>query len=445
MADRYSRRPPAEGAVDIAELRPSVARLIQVVATVGAHVLVSVVRSRGRRPRAAAVQGAGEAFRRLGPTFVKLGQMISANPIIFPPAVIEAFSQCQDQVPAEEFSIARRTVVEDLDRPVHDVFKWIDPEPIASASIAQVHRANLADGTPVVVKIQRPGLARLLARDLAILELAARTLVRVRPRYGVANPVGVVRDFRSTLSEELSFKVEAGWMEHLQKVFADWPVAIAAVHHEATTDRLLTMDLMEGIKINDLPALDAAGHDRKAVAELLISSLLSSALQGGTFHGDGHPGNLVVLPDGRLGIYDFGIVGQLTDGDRREVSRFFRGLILSRFDVMAQALTQLADLSNADLDGATKDMMAMQSQLFGADGTFKLTEIDHAGLLGTFLEIANKHGMIIPTDLVLLFKQLLYLNGLANLLDPDLDVFEGERFFPFFATDDGWCDDAEVP
>lgn len=440
MADRNSRRPPTAGAIDIPVVRPQVRRVLRVLWVTGWHVATSLLRRRGRRPRQAAVDGAGEAFTALGPTFVKLGQMISANPVIFPPAVVEAFSHCQDRVPGEPFRIVEQTIAAELGRPTGEVFARIDPEPIASASIAQVHRAWLLDGSEVVVKVQRPGLAALLAADMAVLDFAARTFVRLRPRYAVANPAGVVRDFRVTLSEELSFRVEAAWMDQLRVIFDGWRVAIAPVLHDLTTDRLLTMGLMEGVKINDLAGLDAAGHDRVRVAELLISSLLYSALQVGVFHGDGHPGNLVVLDDGRLGLYDFGIVGQLHDDDRRQVSRFFRGLILSRFDVMANALTQLADLSHANLEGATADLTAMQSQLFGADGQFKLAEMEHAKLLTSFLEIANRHNLIIPTDLVLLFKQLLYLNGLANLLDPDLDVFEGNRFFPHFATDDGWAE-----
>lgn len=440
MAERDRRRPAVDGAIEIPVVRPRIGRILHVAAVTSRHVLASVLRRRGRTVRGAAIDGAGEAFTALGPTFVKLGQMISANPVIFPPAVIEAFSHCQDRVPGEPFSTVEQTVRAELGRPVDEVFERIEPEPIASASIAQVHRAWLLDGSPVVVKVQRPGLASLLAVDLAVLDLAARTLVRLRPRYGVANPAGVVRDFRVTLGEELSFRVEAAWMDRLREVFDGWPIAIPPVVHSLTTDRLLTMGVMEGTKVNELAALDAAGHDRAVVAELLISSLLYSALQVGIFHGDGHPGNLVVLDDGRLGIYDFGIVGQLDDGDRREVSRFFRGLILSRFDVMAGALTQLADLSHADLEGATADLAAMQSQLFTSDGQFKLADMDHAGLLTSFLEIANRHSLIIPTDLVLLFRQLLYLNGLANLLDPELDVFEGSRFFPFFATDDGWAE-----
>lgn len=438
VADRTSRRPAAPGSITIPHGRPSAGRVLQIGAVTGSDVAKSLVRRRQSGMRDAAVAGAGRAFSSLGPTFVKLGQMISANPMIFPESVTAAFRRCQDRVPPEPFSTVKEVIESEFDRPIAAMFATIEQTPVAAASIAQVHRAQLTDGTEVVVKVQRPGLRSRMSVDLAILSLAARSLVRVRPRYGVTNPEGVIEDFRVTLSEELSFVVEAERMDLMREVLADWPIAIARPIHDLTRQRVLTMERMEGVRPDDLAALEAKGHDRQRLADLLISSLLYSALQRGIFHGDGHPGNLVVLDDGRLGLYDFGIVGQLVDDDRRAVSRFFRGLILSRFDVMTEALTQLADLSHADLAGATNDIAQLQGGLFTAEGQIRLAEIDHGQMLSSFLDIANRHGMIIPTDLVLLFKQLLYLNGLANVLDPDLDVFDGERFFPHFALDDGW-------
>lgn len=437
MATATGRRPLEEGAVDIPSLRVNPLRAARFGGCVLRHVGRDLALDRGRAPRAAAARGIGQAFTDLGPTFIKLGQMISANPAIFPPFMIEAFEHNQDRCRPLPFATVRDTVEAELGLPLDGAFSRFEPVPLASGSIAQVHYAELPNGERVAVKVRRPGLVELLGQDLALMQGAARMAVRLRPQYNVANPLGAVADFKITLGEELAFRLEAQRMKTLAAVFAGWPIAIPEVIDDHTTDRVLTMTFLGGTKINDLATIDAKGHDRKALADLLISSLLHSSLQRGIFHGDGHPGNLVVLDDGRLGVYDFGIVGQLADEDRIQVSRFFRGLILQDFNVMAEALMTLADLSEADLEGATADMEVMTSALLGPDGTFRLTDIDHAGILTAFLGIANTHHLIIPTDLILLFKQLLYLNGLANVLDPDLDVFEGDRFFQHFARDDG--------
>lgn len=439
MADRYVRRAPKPGSVNIPEVRPSVGRTFRLAALIGANVARSVaVSSHQRGMKAAAVNGAGRAFTSAGPTLVKLGQMVSANPMVFPPAVTAAFQRCQDRVPPESFDTVRRVIEHEFDRPFTSLFASMDAIPIAAASIAQVHRARLTDGTPVAVKVQRPHLRRLIANDLSLLSFAARSFVRARPRYAVANPLGVIEDFRATLSEELSFVVEAASMERLRSVLEGWPIAIPTVYRDLTSRRVLTMELLEGTRIDDVDQLVARGHDPKQLADLLISSLLHSALHRGVFHGDGHPGNLAVLDDGRLALYDFGIVGELADEDRRSVSRFFRGLIIGDFMLMTEALTTLADLSVADLEGAAADIGRLQEGLLTDEGQIRLAGIDHGQLLASFLDIANRHGMVIPTELVLLFRQLLYLNGLANVLDPTLDVFDGDRFFPHFAPDDGW-------
>lgn len=438
MADRSSRRPLEAGAEPIPAVPVRLLRALRVGMVIARCVLTSVLGGyRGGGVRPAAARGLGMAFMELGPTFIKIGQLISANPAIFPAFMIESFAHCQDQCSPEPFEGVRRTVEGELGAPIEHLFDEFESAAMASASIAEVHSARLVDGSNVVVKVQRPNLAPLLGADLALMEAVARLVVRLLPRYKVTNPVGAVKDFRTTLGEELAFRLEARRMKELSRVFGGWPIVIPRVYDDLTRDKVLTMERVYGVKINDLDELDRRGHDRRALAELLISSLLYSALQKGVFHGDGHPGNLVVLDDGRLGIFDFGIVGRIADEDRVQVSRFFRGLILMRFDVMASALMTLADLSEADLPAAIADMEAMSSSLFTSEGSIKLAEIDHIGLLNNFLVIANKHGLIIPTDLILLFKQLMYLNGLANLLWPGLDVFEGDRFFNYFAPDDG--------
>lgn len=437
MADRTARRPAEPGAVTIPRRRVSFRRTARVVWTIGRHAAPAYVRGRRSDRRARTVDAVGQAFVDLGPTFIKLGQMISANPAMFPPAVIEAFAGCQDRCHPQPLEVVRQIVEHDLGRPFDRCFATFEPDPIASGSIAQVHRATTPDGMPVAVKVQRLGLVDLLGRDLALMRFAARAVVRLRPAYGVTNPLGVVEDFRVTLGEELGFRVEAARMDELREVYEGWPIVVPTVVADLTTDRVLTMELVEGIKLNARDELTAAGLDPSRLAEILISSFLYAALQKGVFHGDGHPGNLAALSGDRICLYDFGITGRLADVDRIQVSRFLRAMNLQRFDVLAESLLTLGDLSAENLAAAMVDMEQATIEVFSTDG-MALVDLDHAQLLSTFLVLANRHGMALPTDLVLLFKQLLYLNGLACQLEPSLDLFDGERYFEFFAPDDGF-------
>lgn len=438
MAGRDSRRPVEAGAVILPRVRPSARRTARVVWIIARRTVPAYVRaSRGER-RKRAIDALGHAFVELGPTFIKIGQLISANPVMFPAAVVEAFARCQDRCDPQPRRVVEQILAEDLGAPVGVRFRSFEPQPIASGSIAQVHRAVTLDGDQVAVKVQRLGLARILALDLAMFSFAARVLVRLRPAYAVTNPAGAIEDFRHSLSEELAFLLEARRMDELREVYADWPIVVPRTYAALTTDRVLTMELVEGVKPDDPDKLVAAGLDPAKVADLLVSSFIYAALTTGLFHGDGHPGNLAVLDDNRICLYDYGIMGRLADDDRIQLSRFLRSLGLQQFDVTAEALLTIADLSEANLVEAMADVAVLfGSDVINQDGAFRLADIDHAKMLAEFLAVANRHNMILPVDLVLFFKQLLYLNGLANTLAPDLSVFDGGRFFEYFAPDDG--------
>lgn len=371
------------------------------------------------------------AFQGLGPTFVKLGQLVSSSPGTFPQVLVEEFAHCQDSVPPEPWEVVSRVLEEDLgDLRAH--FSWIDWNPIAAGSIAQVYPAELADGTRVVLKVQRSNLVDVLREDLHMLLRGARVAVKVVPSLAAANPVGVIEDFAQGLVEELSFTVEAAHMEALRKVLADWPVRIPRVYTAMTTDRVLTMERLDGVKISDLGALNRLAVDRQALADTILGSLLYSALRHGVFHGDGHAGNMLVLGDGTLGMLDFGIVGRLDPDTRIKVSRLLAALVDRRFDVMAVQIMELADMTNADLAAATADLTAIAGEHLGRP----LEQIPLARLLADLLRAANRHGVVLPGDLILLMKQILYLDGLGRTLNPGFDVFaDGARFTDFLAPE----------
>ncbi|HZT66252.1 MAG TPA: AarF/UbiB family protein [Acidimicrobiales bacterium] len=414
--------------------RPRARRLRQ-LSLAGARNAVGLARllvtDRGRPlPELAALQ-LRLAFQGLGPTFVKLGQLVSSSPGTFPQVLVEEFAHCQDAVPPEPWETVAATLTHELgDLRRH--FRWIEWRPMAAGSIAQVYPATLADGREVVLKVQRSNLEELLREDLRMLLKGARAAVRVVPRLAAANPVGVIEDFAAGLVEELAFRVEAAHMDRLRKVLADWPIHIPEVHWDLTTDRVLTMERLDGMKVSDTEALSQMELDRRELADTILGSLLASALQHGFFHGDGHAGNMLVLADGTLGMLDFGIVGRLDDETRIKVSRLLAALVDRRFDLMAISIMDLADASGVDLVAATADL----SSIAGDYLERPLEDIPLARLLGELLRAANRHGVTLPTDLVLLMKQILYLDGLGRTLNPGFDVFaDGARFTRYIAPE----------
>jgi ubiquinone biosynthesis protein len=345
--------------------------------------------------------------------------------------MVEEFAHCQDAVPPEPWETVADTLVAELGD-LRDTFRWIDWRPIAAGSIAQVYPATLADGSEVVLKVQRSNLVETLRQDLDMLLRGARAAVRVLPSLAAANPVGVIEDFANGLVEELAFRVEAAHMDRLREVLRGWPIRIPRVHWDLTTDRVLTMERLDGVKVSDTAALSHMDLDRAELADTILGSLISSALQHGYFHGDGHAGNMLVLPDGTLGMLDFGIVGRLDPGTRVKVSRLLAALVDRRFDVMAVQIMDLAAVADADLAAAGADLTAIA----GAFLERPLEDIPLARLLGELLRSANRHGVVLPTDLILLMKQILYLDGLGRTLNPGFDVFaDGARFTRYLAPE----------
>lgn len=372
-------------------------------------------------------------FQDLGPTFVKMGQFISSSPGTFPQALVDEFVHCLDAVPPESWQTAISTLEEELG-PVTDHFAHLDPRPLAAGSIAQVHAGLLRTGEEVVVKIQRRDLEHVLRQDLRMMLLGARVLLRIRPSFAVANPVGIIEDFATTLAQEMSFRREAVNMDGLRKALVGWPVVIPEVHHALTTERVIVMERLYGAKVSDVEAVRRLGVDVGGLGDLILAVFFSSALRGGVFHGDGHAGNLFALPDGRLGMLDFGIMGQLSDSERDAASRFLVALFEQRFDAVVEGIIELTDAEMTDIDAVVEEL----GELAGRYLSGPLAEMQMGALFGELLGSANRHGMSLPTNHVLLFKQLLYLEGLCRALNPQIDVFrDGLRYLPYFAPEAG--------
>lgn len=391
-----------------------------------------------RRPRGGvAAPGASEmrrAFENLGPTFVKFGQVIASSPA-FPVVLVQEFERCLDQVRPEPIEAVRRTIEESIGD-VEEHFARIDWTPVAAGSIAQVFRAWGHDGEALVIKVQRRNLDQVLRNDVRMLHLGARAVTRVAPSLRSMNPVGVVEDFATTLAQELDFVEEARQMEELAASLEGWPVRIPEVRWDRTTARVLTMTHLEGVKISDLDGLDRYGVDRAKLVDVVFGLLLYTACRHGTFHGDLHAGNVIVQPDGQVALLDFGIVGRLPGQLRLHVSELLQCLFEERWDRLAPLCFEMADMANVDMEGAIADLTQVAEKYL----SMPLHEMPLAEMVSDILQRCNKYGFVMPSDVILFFKSLMYLDGLGVRIHPGYEVLNPEHglaLMPFLAPETG--------
>ncbi|MCA8943086.1 MAG: AarF/ABC1/UbiB kinase family protein, partial [Planctomycetes bacterium] len=275
----------------------------------------------GQRIRAALVE--------LGPTFVKLGQVLSTRPDLIPADVAEELAGLQDQVPAEPFETVMEVIrSEGLTDAFEREIEHIEPEPIAAASMAQAHRARLRTGEEIVLKVQRPSVSEVLRSDIRLLEDLAALLERDEEIRDLFRPTELVRQFERSVEQELDFRREGRTMDRFREIHRrNAGVHVPAVHWSLTTDRVLAMEFVDGIKISDTHALDAAGCDRSLVARRTVDAMLQQINEDGLFHGDPHPGNLRVLPGDVVCFLDFGIVGRIDADTQQQLTDFLLAIV----------------------------------------------------------------------------------------------------------------------
>jgi ubiquinone biosynthesis protein len=362
------------------------------------------------------------AFERLGPTFVKAGQLMSSSPGWVPRAWMDEMASCRDDVPAARWKAISRLLADELGERRGQLAE-IDPEPIAAGSMAQVHAAVLGDGTPVVVKAQRPGLRKVLAADIGLLRVIARLLARLSSTCAAANPVALVDDFATGLDDQLSFRTEAANAERMAVALASVPVQVPKVVTDLSTDRVLVMERLEGVRADDIEAVNGLGLDRSTIVRTLITSLVQPAMREGMFHGDMHPGNMLVLPDGRIGLLDFGVLGHLDAPSRAAVGDLLLAAVDRRFGDVALAVFGIVDVTGVD-----QAALAQEAQAFmAAHLDTSLAGLDLRATLTGILGIASRNGCTLRDSLATFIKQLLYIDGLCRELEPDFDVLDDAR------------------
>ncbi len=362
------------------------------------------------------------AAERLGPTYIKLGQIISSGEGLFPEELVREFKLCRDQVPAEPFEVVRRVVEEELGATIEQVFTWFDRTPLAAASIAQVHAARLTTGEDVVVKVQRPSVSTFVRKDLRAMAWLAPWMVGRIPIAALANPPALVELFAETITEELDFRIEASNMLDVARVLADLGqrgYVVPRPHPRLVTRRVLVMERLSGFAFDDVEGMRAAGVDTHEVIRTGMVAFMEGAMIHGIFHGDLHGGNLFVLPDGRTALLDFGITARLTQQRRLAFLRLMLGAIANDVDSQLAALRDLGALpADTDLQAVKVDLRLDQPPVdpttLSGEEIVKEVQRVVKSLLG--------YGARMPKELMLYVKNLVFLDGAIARLAPDLDL-----------------------
>jgi ubiquinone biosynthesis protein len=364
------------------------------------------------------------ALEELGPTFAKLGQMLSTRPDLIPPEVVEELARLQDRVPPLTESEVVQVMEEELGVPWEDVFESIEPEPLAAGTIGQVHRARLEGGHRVVVKVQRPDAAGEIERDLGLLALFAEKAEGREALRGLVDIPAVVEHLSSSLRRELDFREEAGNIERMREVLAPYPrLAVPAVHEQLSTGRLLVMDEIVGGPLRDAPV----GEARLQAARQLLEAFYRQVLTEGFFHADPHPGNLLWADD-RIHLLDLGMVGALEEEPRELLLLLLLAFWRQDSDFLADVLLMLGEAS------ADVDMDALRADLRDYVERFRvssLSDIQLGPMLDALIEIAARHSIRLPASLAMTGKAFGQMQLAVAELDPNLDPFSAIGGFMF--------------
>ena len=359
------------------------------------------------------------ALEELGPTFVKLGQVLATRPDIFPPHWIAEFSKLQDSVPPEPFEALLPELERTLGRSPFKVFKDLQTEAIAGASIAQVHLARLQDDTQVVLKVRRPNIEGRIDADLRLLAHLGRLLESELPESRRFQPGKIIGQFAKSLRRERDLAMEARNTERFSQNFADDPdVVFAKVHWEYTSGTLMVMEFIDGIPGNDLQAARDAGLNLKLLGARGADTVLKMVLIDGFFHADPHPGNVFYLPDNRLAIIDCGMVGRISKERRDQIADMLAALVSRDIEALRDILMAWAGDAAIDEAKLTSDLDEL---IFNYDSA-PLKQIRFGALLNDLTTVMRENHLTVPPDLTMLFKALVTLEGLGRQLDPDFQI-----------------------
>ncbi|TVU39965.1 hypothetical protein EJB05_13409 [Eragrostis curvula] len=389
-------------------------------------------------------------FERMGATYIKLGQFIASAPTLFPAEYVEEFQNCFDRAPSVPFDVIQSILCEELQRPLDSVYEYIDPVPIASASIAQVHGARLKSSQKdVVIKVLKPGIEDTLVADLNFIYVVARVLEFLNPELQRTSLVGIVKDIKESMLEEVDFRKEAANIEAFQRYLEamgfDRQAKAPLVYQHCSTKRVLTMERLYGVPLTDLDSIRSLVPDPELTLVTALNVWFGSLISCESFHADVHAGNLWLLRDGRIGFIDFGIVGRISPRTWAAMEVFLASFATEDYDAMASALSEMgATGTDINVNEFAKDLQKIFSSIQdldteiivatarGPDATAVSANVvvDERQMNALFLDlvrVSESYGLKFPREFALLMKQLLYFDRYTRLLAPSMNMLRDDR------------------
>jgi ubiquinone biosynthesis protein len=371
-------------------------------------------------------QRARHALEKLGPTFVKLGQILATRVDLFPPEWIAEFEMLQDSAPPVEFEDLRAQLEEDLGEAPEEVFAAFDTEPLAAASIAQAHRARLKDGTEVIVKIRRPGIKKVVEADLRLMDRLAQIATRENPDAQRFRPREVVHQFAHSLRRELDLAHECRNAARVAESLGDNDhIVVPRVFWQWTCERVNVQEYIDGIPGRNFAAFEQAGLDRRIIASRGANAILKMVLVEGFFHADPHPGNIFYLPENRIALIDYGMIGHLTEERRYQVIELLQGMVEKDTSTVCEVLLDWSHKMTIPSASLIADICAFLDQYHG----LPLGQVDFPVMLKDMMGMLRENELALPSDLALVFKVFLTLDGFARQLNPDFDLIAEARPF----------------
>lgn len=359
------------------------------------------------------------SFEELGPTFVKLGQLLASRPDLIPAEYVEEFEKLHDQVQPLPFVTIRQVLIEEFGSSLDEQFLSIDEQPLGSASIAQVHKAQLRTGETVVIKVQRPGIIEKINDDLNVLYFLADLLETYVPETRPFNPRGIVNEYFKTLELETNFIVEANNIRRFKENFKNEPdVRVPLVYHSLVTERVLIMEALPGLPLSSSNALSKEGADPEAIIKLGLRTYLKMVFSDGFFHGDLHAGNFFVLPNNQIGLIDFGVVGRLNKKTQTSIANMLLALAKEDYDRLAYEYIDLAPFTDQiKVEQFSKELRELIAPYYG----LTLKEVNLGKLLLKSSSLAVQHHLSLPTELMMFFKSLVCIEGIGRRIKADFD------------------------
>ncbi len=359
------------------------------------------------------------SFEELGPSFVKLGQLLAARPDLVPEDYVLEFEKLHDRVQTLPFETIEAVLKDEYGNLLYQHFQSIDPAPLGSASIAQVHKALLKTGESVVIKVQRPGIIQTISDDLNVLYLLADLLVTYIPEARPYNPVAIVDEYFKTLELETNFIVEANNIRRFQENFAKSEyIKIPKVHTDLTTERVIVMEAIPGVPLSQEGSMSHASINPDEIMKRALSAYLKMVFEDGLFHGDMHAGNFFVLPDNHIGLIDFGVVGRLNSRTQGAIANMLLALSKEDYERLAYEYVDLAPFTDrVNIDIFAKDLRELIAPFYG----LTLRDVNLGKILLRSAGIAARHHLQVPTELMMFFKSIVSIEGMGRKIHKDFD------------------------